>query len=637
MNADAWLDRIRTFDLRPDPSRSQPRPRLLYDADEAQALSACAQRSLEEESKLGQWVKDVCQQAEQIAAGSPDRLAQRTEPFYVIPSLDAVCTAYLLTGNERLVGTLEQIVEHFLDHPDWVAHVHVNMSYDHAAANTAAAVARVLEALAAVLSPQRIDELGRRLVERAVDPFVHACRAREIFWTQRAIETNWRIMTCGETGMAVLATIEQNPNWQEALLFAAEGVLDSFDKIAPEGDWPEGLNYWLTTLGFGLRFAEALRRMSNGELDLFQHPSLPATADYIAQLFKQDGTVYNFNDNHPTADAESIGSLFLFSHRLNRPDCAWVAALNDSYSVLRLLVEDKITDVHPPEALSACYRRTGVAVFRNTWEATGSFVGFKSGPSDVGHCHLDANSFVLSLNGVEFVHENGYWPADHFNGFFERPERRWNFDANGTVGHNTILVEGHGQTYGPDGRIVHYGSTETHGWVLGDATDTYPLLTRFWRWLLFIHDGLVVVFDEIAAEEPRHVEWLLHCNGTFSGGLSQQVVTNGEQSATLTWVFPEDQRLWRVSDTTRTTYYEGSNIGKIVSPQVCYRTVGPIHRTERIETVMLLAAGGPDAWRVNEKSLDEKAVKLALTAPSGVDLMVVLDRVDGACSVERSP
>ena len=50
--------------------------------------------------------------------------------------------------------------------------------------------------------------------------------------------------------------------WQPrspAVARAAQGVLQTLDKVPAEGDWPEGINYWFCTLMMGLRFARALR------------------------------------------------------------------------------------------------------------------------------------------------------------------------------------------------------------------------------------------------------------------------------------------------------------------------------------------------------------------------------------------
>ena len=630
--SEGWLDRLGSQSLAAD----GPGPRLLFGAEELQPVAAKV-RSAEPRSPLADWSRQVRERAAIVAAEDPAHLTEGTEPFYALPALDAVFTAFLITGEEQMAVAVERIVDHFLDHDNWIAHVHGEMSYDHAAANTASAVARALDAIAPTLSASSRDLYNRRLVERGVAPFVAACRKRELSWTRRDTESNWRIMTCGEAGLAALGSREQNPQASEALYFAAEGVLDSFDRVAPEGDWPEGLNYWLITLGFGLRFAEALRRSTEGGIDLFEHPALARTGDYIVQLIKQDGSGFNFNDNHPEISEEGAGSIYLLAHRLRRRDWAWVAARTDRQSVQRLLVEDELSELRPPTSTSAFFPRTGVAVFRDSWKRDGTFVGFKCGPSNVGHSHLDANSFVFSVCGTEVLGDNGYWPQDHFNGFFEAGERRWNFDANGTVGHNTILVDGEGQRYGAEraGRILRFETGGGYGWVIGDASPAYPGLNRFRRWLVFVHDDAVILFDEVEADGPRRLEWLLHYRGEITGELGRQTIRNGEVTATATWLHPEDQLLWRVSDVARTTYYRNADSGEDVSRQIRYRSFGPIHRRDRMEALLLIAGGEKDDWRADEAVVEPSSVRITLEGLSE-RVIVVMNREAATCDVERS-
>lgn len=89
---------------------------------------------------------------------------------------------------------------------------------------------------------------------------------------------------------------------------------------------------------------------------------------------------------------------------------------------------------------------------KSSWDNDSSFIGFKSGFTAVPHSHLDINSFVFYAYGRRLLKDLGSWPytPDKGLGFFDVSDRRWNYEANSTLGHNTLLVNGQGQKYGEE-------------------------------------------------------------------------------------------------------------------------------------------------------------------------------------------
>jgi hypothetical protein len=627
-STDAWLQRIRSFSF----SQSAAAPRLLYGPGDVARLRQRARQ-------FPAWLDQLRQAGEKAAAYPVEQLAQTTEAYYELPYLEAVSNAYLYWGEPRLAQAAEQIIEHFLQAEPWVAHVHWPMRFDHCAANTASAIVQALDAIAGVLPSARREEICRRLVTKAILPFTQVCRERDPFWSRRETKSNWRIMTCGEAGLAVLGTAEYNPDLPESLAFAAEGVLDTLAYVPPEGDWPEGLVYWLTTLGFGLRFMHALYRMTGGQINLFEHPALGVTGDYLIHLLKPDGSVYNFNDNRATIGGDLFGYLRLLAHYRQRPDWAWVAARSPEPSLFSLLLADADENLKPPTARAAYFPSTGVVAMRSGWQPRFTFVGFKSGPSNVGHSHLDANAIFLAVDGQDLIREEGYWSQDHPGGFFEAAERRWHYDANATVGHNTLLVDGHGQTWGPAeyaGKIERFEEHGTHFWTIGEASAAYPgLLHRFRRWLVFVPPALLVVFDEVESDRPRHFEWLIHYGGRISGERDLHIIRSGHAAAVLRWLAPDARRRWRVSDVTRTTYYEDADYRRDVAMQVAYRSFGPIHRAQALDALLVITTGEPEEWTVADAQLGPEQVSLRAAGPQGAAWQVTLDRRQPNVAVRR--
>lgn len=626
---DMWMQRIRSFTL----SKNLARPRLLYGADDLQRIRRQAQQH-------PSFLAQIREAGEKAASYPIAQLATTTEAYYDLSYLEAVSAAYLYLGDPHFAQVTERIIERFLDAEPWVAHVHWPMRFDHCAANTASTIVQALDAIAEVVPAARQEELCRRLVDKAILLFNDVYRERDAFWTKRDTKSNWRIMTCGEAGLAILGTAEYNPFLIESLTYAAEGVLDTLSYVPPEGDWPEGLNYWLGTLGFGLRFMHALYRMSGGAVNLFEHPALKATGDYIIQILKPDGSVYNFNDNFPAVQVNPFGNLFgylrILAHYEQRPDWAWVATRLPVPSLFSLLFDGQETPPEPPTTNTAFFPSTGIVTMRSGWQPDFTFVGFKSGPSNVGHSHLDANAIFLAIDGQDLIRDEGYWPQDHYNGFFETKERRWHYDANNTFGHNTLLVDGCGQKWGADypGRIEHFEDNGTYTCAIGEAAPAYAgLLNRFRRWVIFVSPDLVVVFDEIESDQPRHFEWLIHYGGEISGAGGEHIIRHGTSVATLRWLSPAS-KLWRVSDVTRTTYYEDADWRRDVAMPIRYRGFGPIHRSSTIEALLVITKGEPEAWAVEEHELSPEQVMLRVAGPQQNKWQISLDRTTPNVTVQ---
>jgi len=108
--------------------------------------------------------------------------------------------------------------------------------------------------------------------------------------------------------------------------------------------------------------------------------------------------------------------------------------------------------------LHRLFRSIGVVVSRSGWDSKASFLEFKAGKTTANHSHLDINSFVFYAYGRRLIKNLGSWPYTPNGGlgFFDTKGRRWCYEANSTLGHNILLVDGRGQNYGDNcyGAIV---------------------------------------------------------------------------------------------------------------------------------------------------------------------------------------
>jgi len=504
---------------------------------------------------------------------------------------------YLLLREKAFARWAKRRVEALLALDTWIAPAHQPTCCDHVATNIAAFIALVHDFLADAYSQSETAELARQLRQMHFLPFLDAIRGRKEWWAREDCESNWKIMCCGESGLAVCGFAEHWPEAREALALAAEGVIEVLDMVPPEGDWPEGVNYWLATLRMGLRFATALRRMTRGKVDLYKHPRLGVTGDFAMMMATPAGRVFNFNDNHDLLNTMAAEGLVMLASEMGRGDWLGIARKTPAETVAFLAFDDPRQRSREPRGTTGIFPRTGVVTMRSGWRPGDTFVGFKCGPSDVGHSHLDAASFVVESGGRKLISDSGYWPYAHFLGFFDHRKLRWNWDNLSTVGHNCILVDGRGQTWGTGhaGRLVSGSIADGWGLVAGDAAATYPgLLRKFVRSIIFLHPNVIVVRDVIECEGERHVEWLLHYAGSIRSEGVISVVENEGVRLTVAPFLPDRSSGWRVSDVVRTSTYENSNTHEEETLSVRYRSFAPFRAAASFEFLFGLRIGdGP--------------------------------------------
>lgn len=584
---------IRTVPLLPPPER----PRLLFGRDDLAGLRARAA------ARPGVLVELRRRVAELVAV--PAASIDPHQAYIASTAAVEVAQTCLLTGDPPPAAWLRERVTALLSMDTWFCHVHVGACRvcDHVMCNLAAHVALVHDLAPELFAPADEARLRTGLRRLHLEPFLDATQGEVEWWFRRDMPSNWKIMCCGETGLAVCGYVEHWPEAREALARAARGVLEVLDQVPAEGDWGEGPGYWFATLWMGLRYARALRRLSGGAVDLFRHPVLRITGDFLTELTTPAGRVYNFGDCNPAIGPAMAEALAMLAAGTGRADWLHAARLAPAATPLFLACDDPTAPAHPSPRRTAGFPACGAATLRTGWGRDALFVGFRAGPSDVGHAHLDANSFMLEAGGQPLVIENPYWPQAHFLGFFDmRGGLRWNFDGPGTVGHSTLLVDGQGQTWGPEhaARLLQVRDTGRCLLAAGEAASAYPgLLRTFTRALLLLPPDRLVIRDLIECEGERHLEWLLHYAGTIRSEGVASLIENGGVRLAVVPFLPDRDQGWRWSDVTRTSLYRHSDSLEMVQPAVRYRSFAPFRRAARAEFLFGFRVGGAGEgdWR----------------------------------------
>ncbi len=576
------------------------RPWLLFDAGQAQTIRRRAQASIVPDDSGGtrpllDKVRDDCNAILTREPEDPFPLQTYQDSYKMV----TVAEGYFLLGDRVYADWVNKQIEQVCGIASWMnpalgTSTGPDSHAEHVMTNITANLAMAHDLLGDARNEADKAALADAIRNHCILPFIFSTKTRAAWWAWEDWKTNWKIMCCGEAGLAVCAFADHIPEAREALWLAARGVMETFDAVPPEGDWEEGVTYWFTTLYMGLRFATALRRLSGGAVDLFQHEALGVTGDFAVMTTTPGGRVYNFNDNMDRLPPYSADALVLLAKEKGREDWLQTARMFASHSVQWLAAENPDLHTDVPQRTAVRFPWTGIATARTGWGPDDTFIAVKATRTKMSHGHLDANSFVLESRGVPLLIDSGTWPYAFSLGNHDETGPRWNFDAFASVGHNTLLIDGQGQSCG-DAFVARIVSLDSgNGWhrIVADASDVYPgLLKRFVRTIHLVAPASVIVHDEIVCDGERHVEWLMHYAGTVRTKGHVSIVENEGVRLVVTPLLPDRSMGWRVNDVTRTSTYVNDESGKQANPSIRYRSFSPFRAAEKFEFLFAMRVG----------------------------------------------
>ncbi|MFH1007080.1 MAG: heparinase II/III family protein [Candidatus Latescibacterota bacterium] len=513
------------------------------------------------------------------------------------PRADELALAYTLTGESRYADAAKEATWAIISDPDWV--LLAPLRVDLVVARNTRVMAEVCYRLHEVLTETERTRIRGCILERGLRPFLQIAQDKSEWWT--GSQNNWRSVISGEMGVAALGMRAHYEDVKECVQHSLEGVLSLLDLLGREGGYYEGLGYWGYGIGEAVRFGEILRQASGGAVDLFDHPYLKVAGDFGLFCTTGDGGCFNIGDcgyepAHPTLMAK------LAAHYKN-PFHQWYVEKHPPKDLYGFLWMDPDLKGEKPSdnAGSKHFEDVGVAVMRSGWERSDTFLGLKSAWSTGGHCHLDINSIVLTALGERLISDHGGWTYAHHSGFFDYRGGRWRYEGNRSEAHNTLLVDGQGQTWGmPEygdrysweklGYIQRFSSSETYDYVVGDASRAYgDLLGKFIRYAVLIkgENPYVVLLDDLRSNPARSFEGRLHhVADTVKIGDGFASLTKGE--VTLEMVFADSAGPvgWSIAQVKKLSTYEA--VSQRASGQRQYISYEPFRKILEGQLVTVL-------------------------------------------------
>ncbi|QDH23555.1 heparinase II/III domain-containing protein [Saccharibacillus brassicae] len=336
---------------------------------------------------------------------------------------------------------------------------------------------------------------------------------------------NWWIVCVSAAGLLLLTLQHRVPHAEEALHTIAEGVREWFaypgsvlqnkpPNFGPDGDYAETMGYLDYALGNFFVFEAAYRRRT-GDSSLGQLPVLDKLPDvYLETIYAAaDGGIgtFHFGDEGDRSKHAYVWLRLADLQRRGELLGLFAALKGDPSEAAEFAFYPEGLETLAPLSAGA----ESVAVFAHSGTA---FVRWRSGMQQIvlavrsgeswNHNHLDAGTFILTIDGQAFVDDSGHcaYSKPLYNQYYRQ-----------SAAHNVVLFEGAGQppalieegTKFP-GSIPDWIDLPGYKYVLADCAGPYSgLYRRFYRHFLCL-DGAMVLVDDLHAERGGLFEGLLH-------------------------------------------------------------------------------------------------------------------------------
>lgn len=222
--------------------------------------------------------------------------------------------------------------------------------------------------------------------------------------------------------------------------------------------------------------------------------------NYLAFCMRPDGHQPLNSD----ADREDLRErVVAAATKFGRPDWVWVAT-NGQWGEM------------PEKGLSITFPWAGIHIMRSGWEADAGWTFFDNGPYGTGHQHRDKLHLSIAAFGKDLLVDGGrYTHQDYFS--FDPTVWRGYFRS--SFSHNVILVDGKGQRGGStrasspliaDHDYVHRPGFDYAYGVFSDGFEEVDGTVVHSRSVLYVHDQLWIVLDQIKTDKPRELQVLWH-------------------------------------------------------------------------------------------------------------------------------
>ncbi len=370
----------------------------------------------------------------------------------------------------------------------------------------------------------------------------------EYQWWATAYKCNWSAICHSAVGISAMALLNEDPQLTDVIARSYEGVWNVYENLGENGGWQEGRGYWAFAMDQSVFFDESLKRMTSGNVNLFQHKKVRANPCDFA-LF---GLTAGFGDGggDPVGNSYVINKL---TTETGSTTAAWYRQkfLKSSYGIFDLIWPVSDVEAKEPAEYSRHFKGIDWVVMRKNFDPSNLTIACKAGMNDdPHHGHLDCGTFSLNFSGQSFIGElkgSGY--DERYFG-----ELRWDYPKAASKGHNLVMVNGEEQIEakykdqpwkeGIGGKILEFKTEKSWDYVKIDPTNAYPgkELKHWIRWIILDKENnIAIVMDKINCAKGAEIEARFQPGVEFSEA-DHRILMKGEK--TEMEMFPVSNTDW---------------------------------------------------------------------------------------------
>lgn len=371
----------------------------------------------------------------------------------------------------------------------------------------------------------------KMIMESIIDKGFGPSKDKRYNWFLKS-SNNWNQVCNAGMALGALSIFEDVPDESSFMIERALQTLGScVEGYAPDGNYPEGYNYWGYGTTFNVFLIAALESALGTDAGLCDYPGFIESAKYMLYMAGTTGLAFNFSDARETK--QSFPAQFWFAYHQDdasllwneleflKDSCSRFTAEEERFLPLSLIYGSRIDMdkvVQPKEKMWHGNGKTPVVLVRTDWEyGKGCYLGIKGGKARESHGHMDAGSFVFEAMGVRWAQDMG---MQEYNSLEEKGVNLWDSSQDGqrwdvfrynNFVHNTLTVNGKkhmADAFVSIGKVINKGSQ------LGAELDLSPLfagsIKKAVRRIVLNDESVLAVTDEIkAGKQDADICWTM--------------------------------------------------------------------------------------------------------------------------------
>lgn len=323
----------------------------------------------------------------------------------------SMATLLFLLGRSELKPIIENYLLAICDERTWVVPPHEGRLIDLYAADTAVTLADVIFTVGDKLDNKIIEKVRKEIKKRIYDPYLN--QTSEHKWHKS--NDNWNAVCNSQIAITFLLLEKDRSLVSQAIKTAFEClkvyVETAFNK---DGSTSEGINYWHYGISWFAIFSEMLRASSNGSIDLLTIDRIKSIASYPLKIQLSSEVFASFSDVDVDELAFNAGVIQKIAERTSEKSLLGlivdpvVPDYHGLTSVLRFILwwDGK---THPTNILQdSVLPDAGIVRFvTKVYDEIPITIAIKAGHNGENHNHNDVGSFLINVDGENFVTDPG--------------------------------------------------------------------------------------------------------------------------------------------------------------------------------------------------------------------------------------